>query len=474
MPSRLASHAPPAHVPGEVIAGRYTLRAKLGEGAMGVVWSAHSRALDVDVALKMLRPELAKTAAVERMAREARMAAQLGHPALVRVIDFGNSESGEPFVAMELLEGEELNARLAREHRLSAIDAISLLLPVIEGLAMAHEKGIVHRDVKPENIFLAVDGRGRMQPKVLDFGVAKLAGDNVSKLTGGGVVGSPQYLAPEQAEGLEDIDRRADVWAVGVVLYECLTGAPPFSNDNYNALLQSIKRQEPVPIPIRDPADEALWVLLQRCLTKDRSERWDSMWELGEALALWLFERGVRVDAAARSLRHGWLESGVTGVKLIVPSDAPEPPPPISRRRPVPEATLDTDAVVPMSKAFVLPVAAPAGSAPRASRAWWWLAIAPCALALAAYVATSQSGPTPAPHFDAAGARPVPSVLAPLGLGSLEQTVPPSLIPRTPPATASATASATSSAKPTSKPPRRSAPKHSAAGVKKTQREFGF
>jgi serine/threonine-protein kinase len=477
MPRSLASHAPPSHAPGEVIAGRYTLRARLGEGAMGVVWTAHCHALDVDVALKMLRPELAGTAAVERMAREARTAAQLGHPALVRVIDFGNAETGEPFMAMELLEGEELNARLAREHRLSAVDAIGLILPVIEGLAIAHEKGIVHRDVKPENIFISVDGRGRVQPKVLDFGVAKLAGDGVSKLTGGGVVGSPRYLAPEQAEGQEDIDRRADVWAIGVVLYECITGAPPFGTDNYNALLQSIKRDPPAPMPIASEADAALWVLLQRCLMKDRSERWDSMWELGEALALWLFERGIRVDAAARSLRHGWLESGITGVKLIVPSDAPEPPTPVSRRRrapaPVPEppSAPDTVALVPMSKAFALP-AVQAGTATRTGRAWWWLGIATCAASIAAYVVANRAEPALSPHFDAAAAKPVPSVLAPLGLGSLEQTVPPSMIPREPPAASAApVASASASAKPK---PAKSQRSPTRAPARKPSREFGF
>src|SRR5258706_3473460 len=156
-PASLQQH--PEHQPGEVLVGRYVLRRKLGEGSMGVVWAAHSTPLDVEVALKILRSELARTIAVERMAQEARTAAQLGHAAMVRMLDFGTSERGQPFLAMELLEGEDLNARLARDHRLAPEEAVGLLLPIIDGLATAHDKGIVHRDIKPENIFIAVDER---------------------------------------------------------------------------------------------------------------------------------------------------------------------------------------------------------------------------------------------------------------------------------------------------------------------------
>jgi eukaryotic-like serine/threonine-protein kinase len=220
MPRELASASHREHRPGDVIAGRYVLERKLGEGGMGFVWVARSVALDVDVALKMLRPEIAGAEAVERMAREARTAAQLGHPAMVRVLDFGRSEQGEPFLVMELLHGEELHKLLLRERRLTAERAAALLLPIIDGLGTAHEKGIVHRDIKPANIFIAADGQGRIQPKVLDFGIAKLDRTHVdTRLTQiGAVLGSPQYLSPEQAECLEDVDKRSDIWAVGVLL----------------------------------------------------------------------------------------------------------------------------------------------------------------------------------------------------------------------------------------------------------------
>ena len=262
------------------------------------------------------------------MAREARTAAQLGHPAMVRVLDFGSSERGEPFLVMELLDGEELQAMLAREHRLTAERAAAILLPVIDGLGTAHEKGIVHRDIKPANIFIAHDGSGRIQPKVLDFGIAKLDQKHVStRLTQmGAVLGSPQYLSPEQAEGLEDVDQRSDIWSLGVVLYEVVTGVPPFEASNYNALIRKILREEPKPLAEHGVGDAQFALILARCLKKEPAERWASMWELGEALALWLFERGVRVDAAARSIKHDWLESGVTGLQILVTSEMPGAP----------------------------------------------------------------------------------------------------------------------------------------------------
>jgi len=241
---------------------------------MGVVWVARSLALDVDVALKMLRPEMAGTGAAERMAREAHTAAQLGHAAMVRVVDFGTSERDEAFVAMELLKGEDLFNLLARERQVAPERAAALLLPIIDGLGTAHEKGIVHRDIKPENIFIAIDDQRRIQPKVLDFGIAKLDQGPPSELTlAGAVIGSPQYLSPEQAKGLASIDFRADIWSTGVVLYELVTGVAPFVADNYNALIRSIVRDAPQPITELGVGDTQLWGIISRCLQKQPEER---------------------------------------------------------------------------------------------------------------------------------------------------------------------------------------------------------
>src|SRR6185295_7115551 len=162
------------HKPGDVVDGRYVLIEPLGKGGMGVVWKARSTALDVEVAVKLVRGTTPSAEAFKRMAREAHAAARLGHPAMATVLDFGATPSGDPYVVMELLHGESLGEVLGRERRVETLRAISLLLPIMDGLREAHDKGIVHRDIKPENLFLSKPARGRLQPKVLDFGIAKL------------------------------------------------------------------------------------------------------------------------------------------------------------------------------------------------------------------------------------------------------------------------------------------------------------
>jgi serine/threonine-protein kinase len=182
----------------------------------------------------------------------------------------------------------------------------------MDGLREAHDKGIVHRDIKPENLFLSKTARGRLQPKVLDFGIAKLeqATDTSTRLTqDGAVLGSPGYFSPEQARGQTDIDFRTDIWSISVVLYELITGELPFTGPNYNALLMSILKDSPKPITAYGHGDDELWRILQRGLHRDRERRWASMWELGRALAKWLHDKGVRSDVAARSLEEVWLEA---------------------------------------------------------------------------------------------------------------------------------------------------------------------
>jgi serine/threonine-protein kinase len=301
------------YLAGEVIGDRYKLVRELGRGGMGVVWVAHSLVLGVDVALKLIRASAAGPAVSSRMAREAHAAARLGHPALVRVFDFGWTSRGDPFLVMELVQGETLSALLGRESRVPAIRAVQMLLPIADGLRMAHDKTIVHRDIKPDNIFLATDALGRVQPKLLDFGIAKVGpGPHDAKLTQIGVVlGSPEYMSPEQALGAEDVDQRTDVWSLSVVLYELVTGTIPFRRPNYNALMQAIIRETPRPIGEHAAGDESLWSILARGLAKEPAERWSSMTELGEALALWLYEHGIKEDLSGNSIRAVWLDNTV-------------------------------------------------------------------------------------------------------------------------------------------------------------------
>lgn len=305
---------PSPYLAGEVVGDRYRLVREIGRGGMGVVWVAHSLVLGVDVALKLIRASAASSALSSRMAREAHAAARLGHPALVRVFDFGWTRHGDPYLVMELVQGETLAALLKREARIPAIRAVQTLLPIADGLRLAHDKGIVHRDIKPDNVFLAADALNRKQPKLLDFGIAKVDKQIDGRLTQvGAVLGSPDYMSPEQALGLDDIDERTDIWSLCVVLYELITGTVPFQKPNYNALMHAIINEDPVSSTDCGAGDKALWQVIQRGLRKEREKRQQTVTELGEELALWLYEHGIKEDLSGNSIRAVWLDAGLSG-----------------------------------------------------------------------------------------------------------------------------------------------------------------
>jgi eukaryotic-like serine/threonine-protein kinase len=309
------AHRISQYMSGEIIAERYRLIRKLGEGGMGVVWVAHSLVLGVDVAIKLIRAGVGDVDLGSRMAREAQATAILGHPAIVRVFDHGATALGEPFLVMELVDGETLAALLARERKLDPTFAVKLLLPLLDGLRCAHERGIIHRDIKPENVLIGRDALGRQMPKLLDFGIAKIDYQpSVNRLTQvGDVLGSPEFMSPEQARGAPDIDARTDVWAVCIVLYELITGELPFKIKNYNALMQSILHEQPTPTFELGAGDKNLWRVISKGLSKTRERRWPSMTALGEALAFWLYDHGETEDACGNSLRTVWLAGTLSG-----------------------------------------------------------------------------------------------------------------------------------------------------------------
>jgi serine/threonine-protein kinase len=311
-------------VPGEIIAERYRLVRKLGEGGMGVVWVAHSLSLGVDVAIKLIRCGGGDPDLESRMAREAQATALLAHPAIVRVFDHGMSAAGDPFLVMELVQGETLAAYLAREKKLDVVEATKLVLPLLDGLRYAHDSGIIHRDIKPENVLIARDRLGRLQPKLLDFGIAKLEQQSdVSPLTQvGDVLGSPEFMSPEQARGAPDVDARADVWSVCVLLYQLTTGTLPFKMRNYNALMQAILHAKPVPTFDLGAGDKDLWSVIAKGLSKARERRWASMSDLGEALAFWLYDKGETEDVCGNSLKTMWLGGTLTGLTLRPRTDS--------------------------------------------------------------------------------------------------------------------------------------------------------
>jgi len=249
------------------------------------------------------------------------------------------------------VQGETLAALIGREARLPAIRAVQTLLPIIDGLRLAHDKGIVHRDIKPDNVFLAADALGRHQPKLLDFGIAKVDKQVDGRLTQvGAVLGSPDYMSPEQALGLDDIDERTDVWSLCVVLYEAITGKVPFEKPNYNALMHAIINEEPIPSVERGAGDKGLWQIIAHGLRKQREERFPSVTELGEALALWLYEHGIKEDLSGNSIRAVWLDAALNSNQRELQERGRDPDSasiPRSRRSksptlPVPRSTSDT------------------------------------------------------------------------------------------------------------------------------------
>ncbi|MBK7584029.1 MAG: serine/threonine protein kinase [Myxococcales bacterium] len=289
---------------GEIIDEKYILIRKIGEGGMGAVWIAHNSVLDVHCAVKLI--ENASKQVAERVLDEARSAAKLGHPAIVRVLDYGHTGAGDPFIAMELLDGEDLAQLMERQGRLPPTDAVQMLLPIAHALATAHAKGIVHRDVKPENIFLARSEVVTTQPKLLDFGIVRVEHSNRRLTIDGAVLGTPDYMSPEAARG-EEINGQTDIWGFCVVLYELMRGNRPFDGDNYNALMFAIINDEPKSLAEQGVGDEELSAIVQRGLKKSKDDRWATMRDLGEELALWLESQGVSDDITGTSLRRGWL-----------------------------------------------------------------------------------------------------------------------------------------------------------------------
>jgi serine/threonine-protein kinase len=267
--------------------------------------------LDIDVAVKIVLPSSQDIYGTmkHRTIQEARLSAQLTEPAVCRVLDFGMTSSGDPFVVSELLSGETLDDLLMRDGSRSGIDAVRLLLPILDALDAAHKKGIVHRDVKPANVFLARLG-DRIQPKLLDFGIARSLSATSRTTTTGTICGTPCYMSPEQAHGCNDIDARSDLWSFCVVLYEVITGWPPFLGDNYNATLFAVANQ-PAPSMVPSGCDPTLARIVERGLEKEREARWQSAAELGNALARWLLEAGVESDICGLSLRQRFLDEGV-------------------------------------------------------------------------------------------------------------------------------------------------------------------
>ncbi|MGC4092478.1 MAG: serine/threonine-protein kinase [Polyangiaceae bacterium] len=279
-------------VVGQLLSGTYEIVRVIGEGGMGRVYEArHIRLANKRFAIKMLHQELARQAeVVTRFQREAEAASVLTHPNVVGVFDVNTAPDGRPYIVAELLEGEQLGDFLDRRVKLSAAEAVPIVRAVCTALTLAHDNGIVHRDMKPENVFL-LGGLGGV--KVLDFGISKISeqGENLTKT--GMVMGTPDYMAPEQARG-DRVDARADIYAVGAILYRALTGRKPFEGlDPMATLTAALVQEPPRPSSLEPSIPIALEMVVQHAMAKDPRERFQTMRELEQALVP--FDAGVGV-----------------------------------------------------------------------------------------------------------------------------------------------------------------------------------
>lgn len=280
---------------GTVLVGKYRVSREIGRGGMAAVYEAEHLALEKRVAIKVLAAELTASKVVsERFFREARAAASIKSPHIVDVYDTGRLEDGRPFIVMELLEGESLYDRMARVRLMEARDVVKIITDCAKGLLKAHAVGIVHRDLKPENIFLFHNEDGEEMAKILDFGLAKFyapmkTDEKTARLTReGAVFGTPAYMSPEQVKGQGSVDHRSDLWALGCMTYECLTGRPVWNMDQGVAMTFAAIATEGLPTPtvFRPDLPPSFDAWFRRALERDPDRRFSSAKELADALAV--------------------------------------------------------------------------------------------------------------------------------------------------------------------------------------------
>jgi serine/threonine protein kinase len=314
-----------------VVAGRFRLNKMIGRGGMGSVWQATHLGLDIPCAVKFMEGEFSKSSEAQaRFEREAKAAAQLRSPHVVQVLDHGVCE-GTPYIAMELLDGEDLGKRLQRLGKIHPRDLNVIITQVCRALTKAHTVQIVHRDLKPDNIFLVHDD-DREIAKVLDFGIAKsgaaaLEGSNTKT---GAMLGTPYYMSPEQAQGIKTVDYRSDLWSLGVIVYQCMTGLLPFESEALGDLLMKIIVQ-PLPVPSQvaevAPGFDRWWA---RASQRDPAGRFQSAKEFAESLQM-VFGASQVTDVMDRAMLKGVLGStpqpGGPNALMLTPSGPQMAPP---------------------------------------------------------------------------------------------------------------------------------------------------
>jgi len=328
-------------VVGDTIGGKYLILRVLGAGGMGQVFEARNQNTGRRVAIKTLHQSmLDEPTVVQRFLREARSASSVTHPNVVDVLDLDTDDAkGVPYIVQEFLVGQSLEDYLDGQpgHRLAPPDALRIMAPIMSALIEAHRKSIVHRDLKHANLFITRDAAGVIVPKVIDFGIARADHTNQDGVrTGTGTpIGTPRYMSPEQAAGSKSIDARTDVWSLGVVLYEMLTGRTPYDAPNFNLLIGKILYEAPTPITAVDPSlPTDIVSVLDVALAREVNERWDSMTAFRTALSTCAdWPRESAVPAVTSSQPHANHETpsprgGAAGAAPTLPDPALERPSP--------------------------------------------------------------------------------------------------------------------------------------------------
>ena len=320
----------------EILGGKYKVDRVIGVGGMGAVVSAVHKQLGHRVAFKFLLPTMRTEEFTDRFLREGRAAAKIQSEHIARVIDADVLANGTPYLMMEYLQGADLADYLAEQGALPIEDAVDVVLQTLEALATAHNAGVVHRDLKPSNLFVARRPDGSSLVKVLDFGISKLSvltemESKMSLTRPGALLGSPMYMSPEQLRNAKDVDQRADIWAVGIVLHELLTGKPIFVADNFPALCAMIVGEPATPLrEIIPDAPEELEHIILRCVEKDAADRWPSAAALAQELAPFASPEMAGLVARVLKMNRASLP-GVTPDTLASASDPARKTPGLGR-----------------------------------------------------------------------------------------------------------------------------------------------
>jgi serine/threonine-protein kinase len=291
--------------PGEVIEGKYRIVRLIGEGGMGAVYEGENVRINRRVAIKVLHAAFAGNAdVVKRFEREAQAAGRIGNDHILEVLDLGQLSNGDLFMVMEFLDGEALGQRIKTRGRLTPRELSPIAREVLLGLGAAHDAGIIHRDLKPDNIFLLREKAGKADfVKIIDFGISKFQPlNNEMRMTQtGAVMGTPYYMSPEQAHGSAEVDARSDLYAIGVILYEAVTGSVPFDAATFNQLLFKIVLSEPVPVrQVVPDLDPAFATVVEKAMARDAAHRYQTAQEFAAALQEWE-EHGAAVAAPPRA-----------------------------------------------------------------------------------------------------------------------------------------------------------------------------